>query len=52
MVHDVGFTRNFIIVLDLARYLSAPARSGHSFPYFWNDQRAPRVGPAAAQRRS
>jgi carotenoid cleavage dioxygenase-like enzyme len=44
MVHDVGFTRNFIIVLDLPVTLQPQRVPGHSFPYFWNDQQAPRIG--------
>jgi len=44
MVHDVGFTRNFIIVLDLPVTLQPERVPGHSFPYFWNDQQAPRIG--------
>jgi carotenoid cleavage dioxygenase len=44
MVHDVGFTRNFIIVLDLPVTLQPQRVPGHAFPYFWNDQQAPRIG--------
>ena len=44
MVHDVGFTRNFIIVLDLPVTFQPQRIPGHTFPYFWNDQRAPRIG--------
>jgi len=44
MVHDVGFTRNFVIVLDLPVTLQPERVPGHSFPYFWNDQQAPRIG--------
>ena len=44
MVHDVGFTRNFVIVLDLPVTFQPQRIPGHSFPYFWNDQRPPRVG--------
>jgi hypothetical protein len=38
MVNDVGFTRNFIIVLDLPVTLQPQRVLGHTFPYFWNDQ--------------
>ena len=44
MVHDVGFTRSFIIVLDLPVTLQPQRVPGHTFPYFWNDQQAPRIG--------
>ncbi len=44
MVHDVGFTRNFIIVLDLPVTFQPQRVPGHTFPYFWNDQQAPRIG--------
>ena len=44
MVHDVGFTRHFIIVLDLQVTLQPQRVPGHAFPYFWNDQQAPRIG--------
>ena len=44
MVHDVGFTRNFIVVLDLPVTFQPQRDPGHSFPYFWNDQQAPRIG--------
>jgi len=44
MVHDVGFTRNFIIVLDLPVTLQPQRVPGHTFPYFWNDNQAPRIG--------
>jgi carotenoid cleavage dioxygenase len=44
MVHDVGFTRNFIIVMDLPVTLQPQRLPGHTFPYFWNDEQTPRVG--------
>ena len=44
MVHDVGFTRNFIVVLDLPVTFQPQRVPGHSFPYFWNDQQDPRIG--------
>src|SRR4029079_19027801 len=44
MVHDVGFTRNFVIVLDLPVTLQPQRVPGHTFPYFWNNQQAPRIG--------
>jgi carotenoid cleavage dioxygenase len=44
MVHDVGFTRNFIIVLDLPVTFQPQRAPGHAFPYFWNDEQAPRIG--------
>jgi carotenoid cleavage dioxygenase len=44
MVHDVGFTRNFVIVLDLPVTLQPQRVPGHTFPYFWNDQQPPRIG--------
>jgi carotenoid cleavage dioxygenase len=44
MVHDVGFTRNFIVVLDLPVTFQPSLVPGHTFPYFWNDQQAPRIG--------
>jgi len=44
MVHDVGLTQNFIVVLDLPVTLQPPLHPGHPFPYFWNSERTPRVG--------
>jgi carotenoid cleavage dioxygenase len=44
MVHDVGFTQHFIIVLDLPVTLQPQRVPGHTFPYFWNDQQTPRIG--------
>jgi carotenoid cleavage dioxygenase-like enzyme len=44
MVHDVGFTRNFIVVLDLPVTFQPQRVPGHVFPYFWNDQQTPRIG--------
>ena len=44
MVHDVGFTRNFVIALDLPVTFQPQRIPGHTFPYFWNDQQAPRIG--------
>src|SRR5258708_34585329 len=44
MVHDVGFTQNFIIVLDLPVTFQPQRFPGHVFPYFWNEQQAPRIG--------
>jgi hypothetical protein len=43
-VHDVGFTQNFIIVLDLPVTFQPQRALGAAFPYFWNDQQAPRIG--------
>ncbi|MDM0109732.1 carotenoid oxygenase family protein [Variovorax sp. J22R24] len=44
MVHDVGFTRNFIVVLDLPVTFQPQLAPAHVFPYFWNERQAPRVG--------
>lgn len=44
MVHDVGFTKNFIVVLDLPVVFQPQRHPGHIFPYFWNSERAARVG--------
>jgi carotenoid cleavage dioxygenase-like enzyme len=44
MVHDVGLTKNFVIVLDLPVTFQPQKRPGHPFPYFWNDERPSRVG--------
>jgi carotenoid cleavage dioxygenase-like enzyme len=44
MVHDVGFTQNFIIVLDLPITFQPQRDPGAVFPYFWNEQQAPRIG--------
>ncbi len=44
MVHDVGFTQNFIIVLDLPVTFQPQRAPGAAFPYFWNEQQAPRIG--------
>jgi carotenoid cleavage dioxygenase len=44
IVHDTAFTENFVVVLDLPVNFQ-PQRLGESpFPYFWNDDQAPRVG--------
>jgi carotenoid cleavage dioxygenase len=44
MVHDVGFTQNFIIVLDLPITFQPQRAPGAAFPYFWNEQQAPPIG--------
>jgi carotenoid cleavage dioxygenase-like enzyme len=44
MVHDVGITRNFVLVLDLPVTFQPHRFPGHPFPYFWNHQRPARVG--------
>lgn len=44
MVHDVGLTQNFIIVLNLPVTLQPQLHPGHIFPYFWNNEQVPRVG--------
>lgn len=44
MVHDVGLTESFIIVLDLPVTLQPQRHPGHIFPYFWNPERTARVG--------
>jgi carotenoid cleavage oxygenase len=44
MVHDVGLTQNFIIVLDLPVTLQPQRDPNSVFPYFWNSQQPPRVG--------
>lgn len=44
MVHDVGITENFGIVLDLPVTFQPQKHPGHPFPYFWNDARPARVG--------
>src|SRR5215470_11736216 len=44
MVHDTGFTRNFVIVLDLPVTFQPERVAGHTFPYFWNDRQPPRIG--------
>jgi len=44
MVHDVGITRNFVVVLDLPVTLQPEKHPGYPFPYFWNEKRPSRVG--------
>lgn len=44
MVHDVGFTRNFVIVLDLPVTFQPERAPWSVFPYFWNREQPPRVG--------
>jgi carotenoid cleavage dioxygenase len=44
MVHDVGLTQNFIIVLDLPVTLQPERDPDSVFPYFWNSEQPPRVG--------
>ena len=44
MVHDVGLTQRFVIVLDLPVTLQPEKYPGRVFPYFWNPERPARVG--------
>jgi carotenoid cleavage dioxygenase len=44
MVHDVGLTQRYVIVLDLPVTLQPQKLPGHPFPYFWNRERTARVG--------
>ena len=44
MVHDVGLTERFVIVLDLPVTFQPQKHPGHVFPYFWNGERPARVG--------
>ncbi len=44
MVHDVGLTQRFVIVLDLPVTLQPNKHPGHVFPYLWNRERPARVG--------
>ena len=44
MVHDVGITQHFIVVLDLPVTFQPEKHPGHAFPYFWNNERGARVG--------
>lgn len=44
MVHDVGLTEHFVIVLDLPVTLQPERYPGHVFPYFWNRERPARIG--------
>jgi carotenoid cleavage dioxygenase-like enzyme len=43
LIHDVGFTKRFVIVLDLPVNFQ-PTRAQTRFPYVWNEQHAARVG--------
>jgi carotenoid cleavage dioxygenase len=43
MIHDVGFTNRFVIVLDLPVTFQ-PERTVSEFPYVWNDNCPARVG--------
>ncbi len=50
MVHDVGFTKNFVVVLDLPVTFQPTVAFNPSslprspFPYLWNPSQPPRVG--------
>jgi carotenoid cleavage dioxygenase len=44
MVHDVGITRNYIVVLDMPVTLQPELHPNHGFPYFWNPSRPARLG--------
>jgi carotenoid cleavage dioxygenase-like enzyme len=43
LIHDVGFTKRFVIVLDLPVNFQ-PTRAQTRFPYVWNEQHVARVG--------
>jgi carotenoid cleavage oxygenase len=43
LIHDVGFTKNFVLVLDLPVHLNAATPSSN-FPYEWDHRHVPRVG--------
>jgi len=44
LVHDVGFTERFVVVLDLPVTFQ-PERAGESpLPFFWNERTTPRIG--------
>ena len=44
MVHDVGFTDRFIVVLDLPVVFKPEAAMRRQFPYQWSPGQAPRLG--------
>jgi len=44
MVHDVGITRHFVVVLDMPVTLQPGKHPNHPFPYLWNASRPARVG--------
>lgn len=45
MIHDIGITRTWAIILDLPADFSMPmAMAGTRFPFAWNPDRAPRIG--------
>ena len=44
MIHDVAFTRNFVIVLDLPVTFQPERAPWSVFPYFWNREQPSRVG--------
>jgi carotenoid cleavage oxygenase len=43
LIHDVGFTENFVLVLDLPVHLDSENPSSN-FPYVWDSKHTPRVG--------
>ena len=43
LIHDVGLTKRFVIVLDLPVTFQ-PTRAQTRFPYVWNERHAARVG--------
>lgn len=44
MVHDVGVTKHFVVVLDLPVTFQPEKEPGHPFPYLWNARHTARVG--------
>ena len=44
MIHDIGLTKRFVVVLDLPVVLQPERRPGHIFPYLWSNDRPARVG--------
>jgi carotenoid cleavage dioxygenase len=44
LIHDVGFTQNFVLVLDLPVHFQPENPLGSNFPYLWDSKHVPRVG--------
>jgi carotenoid cleavage dioxygenase len=44
MVHDVGFTENFVVVLDLPVTLQRHRAPRSVLPYYWTEEARPRLG--------
>ncbi len=44
LIHDIGFTKNFVLVLDLPVHFKPGNPPVSDFPYAWDAKQTPRVG--------